>query len=142
MKVAFESGSYSKVVTTGPRSQRGEYVLSVPIWLMQIDGIVFDELATDNVFSKVRNKKRRQKLQQELGGENNYGEHMLTGLIEVLQAAGESAPQAKAQEIRRHLVLHGIDVGYGTERNSIQGVLMLELLHMFFDARDRRSEAA
>lgn len=122
--------------------RRGEYVLSVPVWLMQIDGIVFDELAIDDVFSKVKNRKRRQKLQQELGGANNYGEHMLTGLMEVLEAAGESTRQATAQEIRRHLVLHGIDLGYGTERNSIQGVLMLELLHMFFDAHDRQSEAA
>ena len=121
--------------------RRGEYVLSVPIWLMQVDGIVFEELAIDDVFSKIRAKKRRRQLERELGGKDDAS-HLLTGLLDVLEAAGESARQPTVDDVRRHLVLHGIDVGYGTERNSIQGVLMLELLHMFFLLRDRRSEAA
>lgn len=122
--------------------RRGEYVLSVPIWLSQIDGIVYDELEVARVFTQARGRRNRAKLERQLGGDNGYGGHMLTGLLTVLEAIGASGREATPEEVRRHLILHGLDLEYGAERNSIQGVLMLELLHMFFAARDRRDEAA
>ena len=122
--------------------RRGDYGLSVPVWLSQTDGIVFEELQIDKVFSK--NKRRYQRLQTELGGEEEFRDHLLNGLLAVLEALGDSVsnlvtPEQVSAELRRHRILHGLDLEYGTERNSIQGVLILELFHMYFDARDGRT---
>ncbi len=56
---------------------------------------------------------------------------MLDGLVAVVTAAGPSSRDAQEQSLRRHLVLHGRDLHCGTERNSTQAVLLLELLHHF-----------
>ena len=122
--------------------RRGDYGLSVPVWLSQTDGIVFEELQIDKVFS--RDKRRYQRLQTELGGEEEFRDHLLNGLLAVLEALGDSVsnlvtPEQVSAELRRHRILHGLDLEYGTERNSIQGVLILELFHMYFDARDGRA---
>lgn len=123
----------------------GNYALSVPTWLAQTDGIVFEELAIRRIFTS-KSKKRWRQLREELGGEDGFGDNLLNGLLAVLEAAGASEATATtgsyAEVARRHLILHGLDLDYGTERNSIQGALVLELLHMYFESRDSRTRRA
>jgi hypothetical protein len=109
--------------------EQGMYALSVPVWLMALDGIFLAELGVDRVFSHVHRKKGKA-LRRRL--ESGPGERLLDWLISAIRSIAAHLPAGSALppgELRRHAIFHGLDPAYGTEKASVQGVLLLEVLH-------------
>jgi hypothetical protein len=111
------------------------YSLSVPVWLIVSEGIMLTELGSDGGFSQVHGKKMERKLRRRSGG----GGRSLDALINVLRVIAEHIPRdatLSPGELRRHAIFHGLDPQYGSEKASIQGVLLLEVLHFQIDELD------
>jgi hypothetical protein len=107
--------------------QEGRYALAVPVWLIALDGIFLIELRTE-VFKQAR-KKNGGDLGRLSPGSR---ERLLDALITAIQFVAEQLPSGSEPapgELRRHAIMHGRDPAYGTERASVQGVLLLEMLH-------------
>jgi hypothetical protein len=122
--------------------EQGLYALSVPIWLIAVDGIFLAELGVDRVFSRVH-RKEGEPLRKQL--DSGAGGRLLDGLIRVIRVVAQQIPtdgSASPGELRRHAVLHGLDPEYGTEKASVQGVLLLEVLHFQLEMRSTDSETA
>ena len=63
---------------------------------------------------------------------------MLDALINAIRVVAEHIPTGASPspgELRRHAVLHGLHPDYGTEKASVQGVLLLEVLHFQLETR-------
>jgi hypothetical protein len=109
--------------------EQGLYALSVPVWLIALDGIFLVELGVDRVFSRVHRKKGRA-LKRLLG--SGRAERLLDALVAAIRVVATHLPagaQLTPGELRRHAIFHGLDPAYGTEKASVQGVLLLEVLH-------------
>jgi hypothetical protein len=107
--------------------EQGRYALAVPVWLIALDGIFLIELRSD-VFKQAR-KKNGGDLGRLSPGSR---ERLLDALITAIQFVAEQIPAGSEPapgELRRHAIMHGRDPAYGTERASVQGVLLLEMLH-------------
>ncbi len=108
--------------------ERGEYALAVPVWLIAIDGIALTELGVGNFFSKVHKKRQGAAMKAHL--RQGARERLVDALLDVVRTvAAHVRPGATSGELRRHAILHGLDPAYGSEKASIQGVLLLEALH-------------
>jgi hypothetical protein len=111
------------------------YALAVPVWLLALDGIVFVELGVDNVFVRVQ-KKHGLAVRARLAFGNRT--RLVDALIAVIRTVAAHLPHGAEPapgELRRHVIFHGLDPHYGTEKASIQGVLLLEVLHFQLEAR-------
>ncbi len=107
---------------------RGEYELSVPVFLAQADGICQECLGVQ-LYSKRGGKPRtahaieaRQLAQDSL-------EAALLHPFELTLPISASAPERRSPGIEallnRHRVLHGVEVNYGTELNSLKAISLL-----------------
>jgi hypothetical protein len=115
--------------------EQGLYALSVPVWLMALDGISQAELGVSDVFTKIQRKKgMRLKNLLHSGSQDRLLDALIRAMLFVAGhlPAGESASPG---ELRRHAILHGRDPAYGTEKASVQGVLLLEVLHFHLEIR-------
>jgi len=106
--------------------RRGEYVCAVPLFLSQSDGMCFD-LLNVQLFSKERGsttpktkKARREKVSDA---------DLKPYLAPLVSPLDESAPIMDRhtlvdleKELNRHAILHGLDVNYGTEQNSLKAM--------------------
>jgi hypothetical protein len=110
------------------------YALSVPIWLLAFDGIWRVELGESNIYSRVLKK---QGALVRAAFPSSRG-RLVDALVQVILAVAEHVPHSPGAMagLRRHAVLHGRDPDFGTERASIQGILMLEALHYHLDSRE------
>jgi hypothetical protein len=114
---------------------QGLYSLSVPIWLIALDGIFLSELGVERVFSRVHRQDGKA-LRKHF--ESSGSARLLEALIEALRAVAEHIPAGASPtpgELRRNAVLHGLDPDFGTEKASVQGVLLLEVLHFHLEMR-------
>jgi len=122
----------------------GLYTLSVPVMLMQADGICSDLLGAP-LFAKEKGAPRSKKaLEQKLSAIKVAGRrHRVSSSPELTleplrtpSSIGQSTDQRDARRRRdatygplnRHAVLHGLDVAYATEANSLRAVLILGYL--------------
>jgi hypothetical protein len=109
--------------------RQGLYSLSVPIWLIALDGIFLTELGVDRVFSRVH-RQDGNALRRHF--ESSGSARLLEALIDAIQVVAEHIPAGASPtpgELRRNAVLHGLDPDFGTEKASVRGVLLLEVLH-------------
>lgn len=68
---------------------------------------------------------------------------LLDSLISVLLAVGRDEKQSSTSPVvGRHPILHGAQPDIGGEKDSIQCVLMLEVVHLFVQLADRRQHRA
>ena len=116
--------------------ERGDYELSIPVMLAQIDGMCFD------VFSKHFFQQRAQlndKVEQE-GGQRGDDDLLyiiakpLCGNFPLVMNEGQRKLNSVApNELNRHAVLHGENLFYGTETNSLKVISLLSVVRFIDD---------
>lgn len=104
--------------------------LAILAWLACIDGICEQAFGVRRVFTSTK-RKNGGALRGVLGDDRS--ESLVEALIHVLQTSA-SASDGKGIP-RRHLVMHGRDVDFGSEVASIQLILVLEVLHFCAERR-------
>lgn len=112
--------------------KRKEYELSIPIFLIQVDGICFDLIQKD--FFSVSNPKREKNkelpkhwvLEQQF---NNFQNSVLEPLYK------NEYPSVRIDRkdlypfaLNRNAILHGRDISYATERNSLKAISLLNYI--------------
>lgn len=111
---------------------RGEFELSVPVFLTQVDGVCSD--TTGKAFF-MRRDKRPEVASHVDGLPTPYEAAWLSPLASVLPinaSKDERKSRMKAQgtsswfELNRHMVLHGESVDYGTLTNSLKTISLLD----------------
>ena len=122
--------------------KRREFPLAIPIWLMAIDGLAQDELSRPAIFNNLGKRARLQMARAlETGGLQHV---LLDAWLDVMVGIGGNRPGAAAVPVvvvDRHAVLHGLRPRVGGERDSIQCILVLHLLHYFLNERESKSVA-
>ena len=107
---------------------RGEYELSIPVFLAQADGIC-QELVGVQLFKRRRNKPATSVCVEALGADT-FRCALLCPLAHPLPisfAAHERG--ADFGDLNRHQVLHGESVDYGTEINSFKAISLLNYIN-------------
>jgi hypothetical protein len=128
------------------------YALSVPVFLAQADGIA-DEVLGVSLYNRDRKDRgqpgTRRAYRDRLEGASDPERHpwtMIFGPLEVLCSWRESVDdwrEGRASEphyggLNRHGVLHGLDLEYPTEGNSLRAILLLQYVAGIGAWLDRR----
>ena len=103
---------------------RGEYELSVPVFLAQADGIC-QELIGIQLYKKQNNKPATASYVETIATDT-FRSALLHPLACVLPISeSERGRGADFDQLNRHQVLHGESVDYGTEVNSLKAISLL-----------------
>jgi hypothetical protein len=119
-----------RILSEAFEAQRGnKYVLSIPVFLAQIDGIS-KELLGAEYFRYAESKNSPAKLIQQI-----TGDYFLESALRALIPKGPMRASAGDRErlncppiLNRHAVLHGEDLSYGTELNSLKAISLLNFM--------------
>jgi hypothetical protein len=112
--------------------RRGEYVLSIPVFLAQADGICV-ELAGEQLYKR---KNGTPKVAEKLGpfDADSLERAMLAGLLENHPIGFNPVERVGLVDfLNRHTVLHGESVDYGTPVNSWRAISLLEHVAWILD---------
>jgi len=101
----------------------GKYALSVPVFLAQADGIVYDRLGKYLFMGTEKLAKFAASF--ELG---IIADAMLDAIRSGSSIWQSFAPEHVPSALNRHAVLHGRDVTYATEANSLRCIMLLDYL--------------
>ena len=110
------------------------YALAVPVWLIATDGVFLAELGVEGVFTRIQRKKGiavRAPLAR--ARRSRLLDAFVTAILSIAGHLPRGAAPASG-ELRRHVILNGLDPHYGTEKASVQGILLLEVLHFHLEA--------
>ncbi len=120
-----------------------DYELSIPVWLLSIDGICRDELGVDQVYSNTQSKLAAKQLAEALSWPSLDGARDPLGqaLIEVIAGFGLPKGRRNPAVLNRHGVLHGEVPEIGLEKDSIQCVLILQVLHFCLGFTEERESS-
>ncbi|MBI4745014.1 MAG: hypothetical protein HY786_00345 [Deltaproteobacteria bacterium] len=112
----------------------GKYYLSVPIFLIQAEGIYNDCMGVDRL--KANNVKKRFKNCPEI-----Y-ESMIDPFNEFIQFLykGYSIKKNPPSLLSRHIIIHGNSVDYGTPENSIKAILFVEYVLSMVNLSDKNAK--
>lgn len=106
--------------------RRGEFDLSIPVLLAQADGICID--ATEKSFFRAKDgSPATAPYVREIAGRELLTA-MLAALAEPLPINANESRRRKVSDwtaLNRHMVLHGESLDYGTERNSLKAISLL-----------------
>jgi predicted house-cleaning noncanonical NTP pyrophosphatase (MazG superfamily) len=123
-----------------------KYELSIPIMLIQIDGMGYEKFNFDNgsLYSKRPDKKSneiitiiKRETDYYINNQNSFTELLLMQLREkspLIASSKESTDYPDA--INRHNIIHGINTGYATQLNSLKVFSLLEYFISFFSDTD------
>jgi len=105
----------------------GNYILSIPVFLIQIDGIAIN--AFENHFFIKKRGTQSPEIMHAIENMNGLGEFSLA-LLASLQSAqpityGEKQRDDEFNQLNRHQVIHGESLDYGTETNSYKAISLL-----------------
>lgn len=106
---------------------RGEYVLSIPVLLAQVEGIIANNHNYSGWMSGKEWQRQFESLLHEalvLKGKNNAMRNFVTEILLANFVHGNSIPTSP----NRHAILHGADTQYGTKANSLKLILLIENL--------------
>lgn len=104
--------------------RQGDYALSVPVFLLQADGICQECTGGRQLFSKKDSGGVRGLIKQL--PEDDLGRAMLDVFIEDSDLVRNTHElPSDFNGLNRHKVLHGIDSGYGSEVNSLRAMSLL-----------------
>lgn len=105
-----------------------QYTLSVPIFLIQAEGICLDIFGV-KLYSKSK-KKNGYPLVAEKIEQLDLDKFTAAFLHPLTEPLGISASEDYRSDypdcLNRHLILHGIDVGYNSQTNSLKALSLLE----------------
>lgn len=115
----------SNIISSAFRAHsRGEYELSIPVFLSQTDGICH-EVIEQHFFLK-KNKKPKTAIYVEKIATDTYRAALLEPLAQTLPiGASQNEREKDFSELNRHMVLHGESLDYGTEKNSLKAISLL-----------------
>lgn len=112
--------------------ERGEYVLAIPVWLLVLDGVAHEHLASalarGSIFGQMSRRGRR-KLLDAMSNERTWSAYM-TAFVRAICAVSEArSDMARGNPVlNRHAILHGRDPDYGSRKQSVQCIVMLGAL--------------
>lgn len=112
----------------------GHYELSVPVLLSQADGIAHD-LCERELYSRRPDKGLQGLIDSQDALESLFASALAT------PSQVNATKDERGQDfsgLNRHLVLHGIDVGYGSEENSLKALSLVN--YVSFALRRRKDE--
>lgn len=104
--------------------RRGDYEISIPAFLTQIDGIYFD-LVKEYFFTKKSKKfyKELEKLSQDIFLGSYY--FPLVNDFPISYNPGQRKKYKGWNKLNRHQILHGEVTDYGTEKNGLKAISLL-----------------
>lgn len=107
--------------------RRGEYVLSVPVFLAQADGLCFDRFEGASYFMKKDGRPATAEYLDDVTGDTLRAA-LLSPLTTSLpiSASSKSRRETNFEGLNRHAVMHGESVDYGTEANSLRALSLLQ----------------
>jgi hypothetical protein len=115
--------------------ERGEYELSVPVFLAQADGIC-QELTDIQLYSRIEGQPRTLDFVEQLALES-LSDAMMEPLRVPLPISASyhdrEQPDYPSGALNRHQVLHGEAADYGTEMNSCKAISLLHYVATVLD---------
>lgn len=104
--------------------RRGEYVLSIPVLLAQVDGICKETV--DQYLFMREDKKPSTAVYVARIAADAYMAALLSPLAEVLPISASMKERPKGfSELNRHTVLHGESVDYGSKVNGLKAISLV-----------------
>jgi len=110
---------------------RGEYILAIPVMLSQIEGVVVSGLGISGQVNSKKFKSHIESLLHEGMIIKNKNETIRQFVIGKLMAPFLHGEPVRASP-SRHAILHGADLNYGTEPNSLKVILFMENIRQLF----------
>lgn len=106
--------------------KRGEYELSIPIFLAQTDGICY-EVINQHLFIRVRGEKKpNTAIYVDSVASDTFRHSLLSPLSQPLPISMSKHERDESfNELNRHQVMHGESLDYGTEFNSLKAISLL-----------------
>ena len=114
------------IVSAFNAHKRGEYELSIPIFLAQTDGICY-EIINQHLFMRVRGEKKPSTaIYVDTVASDTFRHALLSPLSQPLPiSASKNERDESFNELNRHQVMHGESLDYGTEINSLKSISLL-----------------
>ncbi len=106
--------------------REGQYQAAILVWLSAIDGIAAQKFGVVSVFREAKRKNGghlRRVIEQTSQGRDAVHD----SLIEIVERVSIKDPDEHVP--KRDVVMHGREVNFGSERASIQLLLVLEVMH-------------
>lgn len=106
----------------------GKYLLAIPVFLAQADGISMSILESNNFFSFNHSEKAaKRRKNSEVG---SYAQILLEPLVQRgTLRRGTNYLKNIAYDFNRHAIMHGIVNDYGTSVNALKAISLLAYLH-------------
>ena len=117
--------------------KRGEYELSIPVFLAQTDGICY-EVINQHLFMRIRGEKKpRTALFVDSIASDTYRHALLSPLSQTLPiSASKNERNIPFNELNRHQVIHGEVLDYGTEINGLKSISLLNYVTQVLNLDD------
>jgi hypothetical protein len=107
--------------------RRGEYVLSIPLILAQVDGIC-KEVMGQYLFIRRDKKPGTAKYVEQLAADS-FMAALLSPLAQTTPINASEAERVKGFDaLNRHMVLHGEDLNYGSKRNGLKAISLINFV--------------
>jgi hypothetical protein len=104
--------------------RREEYILSIPVLLAQTDGICKDVM--DQYLFRSRDKKPRTAKYVERWAADSFRAALLSPLTQTLPISASKGERVEGSDaLNRHTVMHGEDLGYGSKKNGLKAISLL-----------------
>jgi len=104
--------------------RNGHYILAIPVFLAQADGIS-EDLLSKHFFIPSKSIPEAKKLLQD-GKITDYGRLLLDPLVQSGTVRDHTHTLlSKTDYLNRHAIMHGIDLNYGTEINALKCISLL-----------------
>jgi hypothetical protein len=123
----------------GAHKQR-KWLLSIPVLLAQMEGVLRDYAEQRNMSRKKSVKKLAALLRAKSPDASLVGDTWIVQL-EGIFASGYKTTENKVAGLRRNAILHGLEVHYGSELRSLQLFLQLDTIHWLLSAKQSTAAA-
>jgi len=109
--------------------KKGDFELSIPVFLSQIEGLFFD-LTNKEIFSKGRGKRKENTAKEWLEEREGHDVNLILSILEPLRKNENISANIKDSEnfpnaLNRNKILHGRDLNYSIEINSYKSISLL-----------------
>ncbi len=115
----------------------GDFPLAIPIWLIAIEGVCRVELGIDDIYTRLPRGDRRQRVASQVSDASaGVTDNLVAALTDVIASLGANPDRRSPVVFNRHSILHGRRPSIGDEQDSVQCILVLDVLHWALNWRD------